>query len=47
MVQAIFRGAPDCRAFIRRMAARPEGISLRQIRQLADAVTAPPRPLTH
>jgi transposase len=38
---------PDCRAFIRRMATPPEGISLRQIRQLADAVTAPPRPLTH
>jgi hypothetical protein len=38
---------PDCRAFIRRIAARPEGISLRQIRQLADAATEPPRPLTH
>ncbi|MDZ4093627.1 MAG: AAA family ATPase [Paracoccaceae bacterium] len=40
-------GQHDCRAFIKRLAARPEGISLRQIRQLADAVTAPPRPLTH
>ncbi|MFN4101855.1 MAG: hypothetical protein ACK4GT_18995, partial [Pararhodobacter sp.] len=36
-----------CRSFIARMSARPEGISLRQVRQLADAVAAPAPHMIH
>jgi ATP-dependent Lon protease len=34
-----------CRVFIAEMCARPEGLSLRQIEQLANALNAPPAPL--
>lgn len=36
-----------CRAFISRMCALPEGISLRQIQQLADTVNAPTVRMAH
>lgn len=36
-----------CRMFISDMCARPNGISLRQIRQLADVLRAPVTPLVH
>ncbi|WP_323040006.1 AAA family ATPase [Gemmobacter sp.] len=41
------QGRSRCRDFIERMIARPEGLSLRQIRQLADALNAPGPEVTH
>lgn len=40
-------GRNRCRVFIERMSERPEGISLRQIGQLVDALKVPPAPLFH
>jgi DNA polymerase III delta prime subunit len=41
------QGRTRCRDFIERMIARPEGLSLRQIRQLADALNALVPNVTH
>ena len=41
------QGRAQCRDFIERMAGRPEGLSLRQIRQLADALNALVPQVTH
>ena len=41
------QGRARCRDFIERMVARPEGLSLRRIRQLADALNAPIPDVTH
>lgn len=40
-------GRDRCRHFIEQMTGQPDGISLRQIQQLADAVAAPLPPLLH